>query len=145
MQSVTQVNILIVEDRIQDYGIIKEFLDIIGFKDYTHIEGINGLSEVIAVEKFDIILLDLCLPECTGIETLQRFQTSLADTPSKSAAIIVLTGVDDFSISKEAMKLGARDYLVKGEYGPNELQRSINFATFGKNNPKRKGTLGKIW
>jgi signal transduction histidine kinase len=72
---------------------------------------------------FDIILLDLLLPDSEGIETFLRVQEHGHDLP-----IVVLTGVDDEALAVETVQRGAQDYLVKGRVDDRILVRSLRYA-----------------
>ena len=72
---------------------------------------------------FDIILLDLSLPDSQGIESF----VALRDR-SQHIPIVVLTGSDDENLAILAMQQGAQDYLVKGQVDSNLLLRSIRYA-----------------
>ena len=69
--------------------------------------GLKRLSE----DRFDILLLDLMLPDSQGIDTFIRVQTQAPQIP-----IIVLTGLDNEVLAMEALRMGAQDYLVKGQF-----------------------------
>lgn len=69
----------------------------------------------------DVVLLDLNLPDCSGLETIRTCQT-LTDAP-----IVVLTGMDDESATQAAIESGAEDYLAKGG-PPALLHRAISYA-----------------
>ena len=71
----------------------------------------------------DVLLLDLSLPDATGVETVAR-----ASAASPGLAIIVLTGLDDEDTALRAMQEGAQDYLVKGKVDPALLGRAIRYA-----------------
>jgi diguanylate cyclase (GGDEF)-like protein len=77
----------------------------------------------LAVRKFDVVLLDLGLPESRGMETLEKILVHNLEVP-----IIVLTGQDDDHLGLEAIKEGAQDYLSKGQLDKNVLTRSIRYA-----------------
>jgi signal transduction histidine kinase len=84
------------------------------------------LSEGIALlgqESFAAVLLDLTLPDCSGGETIARVHAAAPRT-----AIVVLTGLDDETISLDAVKAGAQDYLVKGRFDGGLLGRSLFYA-----------------
>lgn len=71
----------------------------------------------------DLVLLDYRLGECTGLDLLKESQAEGVTTP-----IILLTGQNDRSIDMAAMQHGAADYLVKGEFTSQMLDRSIRYA-----------------
>ena len=77
----------------------------------------------IAGGDIDVILSDLGLPDCQGIETLKRLRKRAPDTP-----IIVLSGEDDPALEMAAIQEGAEEYLVKGEVERKLIVRSIRYA-----------------
>jgi diguanylate cyclase (GGDEF)-like protein/PAS domain S-box-containing protein len=68
--------------------------------------------------KPDIILLNLTLPDSTGIDTLLAIQNALPHTP-----VIILT--EEKSLAIAALQAGARDYLISGQFDPDTLERSV--------------------
>ena len=72
---------------------------------------------------FDVILLDLGLPDSQGLDTLRTVRGE-----HRQVAIVVLTGRDDEELALQALKEGAQDYLVKGELQPTTLHRAIRYA-----------------
>ena len=81
--------------------------------------GLKRLSE----ERFDILLLDLMLPDSQGIDTFIGVHTQTPQIP-----IIVLTGLDNEMLAMEALRMGAQDYLVKGQFDILLLARCIRYA-----------------
>ena len=79
-------------------------------------------------DNFDVVVLDLSLPDCPCDETLTRVTTAAARMP-----IVVLTGMDDESFAREIVKRGAQDYLVKGQFEPRLLSRALAYAIERKN------------
>jgi anti-anti-sigma factor len=71
----------------------------------------------------DIVLLDLSLPDSSGIDTFLAARTAAPGVP-----IVVLTGLDDEVIAATALQRGAQDYLVKGEVNQDWLCRAIRYA-----------------
>ncbi len=71
----------------------------------------------------DVVLLDLNLPDSTGLETFRAFHRAALQMP-----VVVLSGQDDVSLALEAVSLGAQDYLPKGEANRSSLARSIRYA-----------------
>src|ERR1700734_1164642 len=75
-------------------------------------------------EPFDVMLLDLSLPDADGLETVIRAHTQAPKVP-----IVVLTGHDDEALAVRAVRAGAQDYLVKGRLDGDLLVRSIRYAS----------------
>lgn len=81
--------------------------------------GVEQLSE----RRFDVILLDLGLPDSTGLDTLVSVVEATEFTP-----VVVLTGRDDRGLGVEAIQHGAHDYLLKDEVTAGVLIHSIQYA-----------------
>lgn len=81
--------------------------------------GLERLSEA----DVDVVLLDLGLPESTGLDTLATVVNATEFVP-----IVVLTGLRDEALGVEAIQRGAQDYLVKDEVTSDLLVRSIHHA-----------------
>lgn len=82
-------------------------------------EGVEAMKH----RTINLVLLDLSLPDSSGIQSLKTIQKMNDRIP-----IIVLTGVDDTELASEAIKQGAQDYLVKGKINKALLDRSIQYA-----------------
>jgi signal transduction histidine kinase len=92
----------------------------------TRVEVAESLEEGIALAlrtPFDAVLLDLGLPDSTGLATIEDFRKAVPRVP-----IIVFTGLDDLDTAVNALRVGADDYLVKGELNAETLRRSISYA-----------------
>jgi two-component system cell cycle response regulator len=74
-------------------------------------------------ESFDLVLLDLGLPESRGISTFTTMQAAAPEVP-----IIVLSGLDDEELALKAVRNGAQDYLVKGQVQGRSLVRAMQYA-----------------
>lgn len=120
-----KINILVVEDNLQDYIIFKEILGQIRdfFIHIEHAETLEQAIELVNSNVFDIIFLDLFLPDSFGQETFTSLQRGIIDTP-----IVILSGLSDKNIALEIVKLGAQDYIVKGEFDSNLLEKSIIYS-----------------
>ncbi len=119
------IYMLLIEDNTGDIRIIKELLK--EAKEFIFDLRIaeNFSKGLICIKEasFDIILLDLMLPDSSGIETLERMLDEISISP-----IIVLTGMDNMNLAIKAVKAGAQDYLVKGQIESNSLILSIFHA-----------------
>jgi len=73
--------------------------------------------------RYGVILLDLGLPDSSGLGTIQEIRSQSPDVP-----IVVLTGLDDEETGVEAIREGAQDYLVKGQSLEYVLIRTIRYA-----------------
>jgi PAS domain S-box-containing protein/diguanylate cyclase (GGDEF)-like protein len=89
----------------------------------THAERLDEGLKCLSMEKFDIVLLDLGLPDSQGLDALSRTSAQAPELP-----IIILTGLNDDSSALLAIRGGAQDYLVKGQIDTNLLMRSVQYA-----------------
>ena len=89
----------------------------------TQVELLSAGLERCGEVPFDVILLDLSLPDSQGLETFFAMHAHAGDVP-----IVVLSGYNDESIAVKAVQAGAQDYLVKGQVNDNLLVRSIRYA-----------------
>ncbi|MHA1104881.1 MAG: response regulator [Promethearchaeota archaeon] len=125
MTSKKTISVLIIEDNPGDARLIKEMLKEatqfdINLIEYSTLS--NGLEELIKNE-IEVILLDLNLPDCSGLNTISIIHEKVKNIP-----IIILTGRDDELLAIQSLKLGMQDYLVKGKIDPTLLERSILYA-----------------
>ena len=122
-------DILIVEDNAADARLIREYLADRAWPDLDgerpaidHVDRIEDAAETVT-EGFDIVLLDLGLPDSSGLSTLDRMLDASEATP-----IIVLTGLDDEQVGVGAVGHGAQDYLVKDDLTPRLLRQTLRNA-----------------
>jgi signal transduction histidine kinase len=120
-----KVSVLLVEDSDSDAALLIETLrETAG--DLFQVTALERLDEALRRVKttvFDVLLLDLTLPDSAGMET---FRTARASAPQ--LPIVLLTGVDDEAIGAEAMRQGIQDYLVKGRADGRQIARAIRYA-----------------
>lgn len=120
-----KLKILVVEDAPGDVFLIRFYLEELDPEYYEiyDIDNLNEAHKMISREAFDIILLDMNLPDSEGMLTLT---TTIEKFPDET--IIVMTGLSDEKIGVEAVKKGAQDFLVKGRLDSKALDSSIKFA-----------------
>ena len=120
------LNILLIDDNPADRKLTKltlaNALQAIEFVSETAGTLAEGL-ELLRYKKFDLVLLDLDLPDSHGLGTVERIYESYSDIP-----IVVLTGLADEEMGVQAIKKGASDYLVKGKSFRDSLIRSIRYS-----------------
>ncbi|MDP2939891.1 MAG: response regulator [Candidatus Omnitrophota bacterium] len=99
--------ILIVDDEVDVCQDIGHFLKM---KDYLVVTANSGKQalRLVVVERPDLILLDIRMPEMDGLECLRQIKTIDLDVP-----VIMVTCVTDVDIAKMALELGAKDYILK--------------------------------
>lgn len=79
--------------------------------------------DALAHQRFELVIVDLMLPDSEGLATLAAVRAA-----APGSAIVVITGQNDHRSAVEAMRLGAQDYLVKGEFTYPSLERAIRYA-----------------
>jgi diguanylate cyclase (GGDEF)-like protein len=114
-----------VEDSEADARLLKELLDEEGSAgiELKRVESFWDAKLSLERERYDAMLVDLGLPDSQGMDTMLRLQ---ADAPG--IPIVVLTGNKDDALAKKAVRSGAQDYLVKGEFSARSLKRSLSYA-----------------
>jgi sigma-B regulation protein RsbU (phosphoserine phosphatase) len=125
------LHVLIVDDDEDDYLITRDLLsDMTGARFLTDwVTGRDSALERMALgtvdsgTPYDFCLLDYRLGRFNGLEVLRD-----AIQQGFSAPIILLTGQDEASVDREAMQVGAADYLIKGHINAILLERSIRYA-----------------
>jgi len=119
------MKIMLIEDNPGDARLIRELLaEVRGA--LFHLEVAEYLAaglEQVARGDIDVILLDLHLPDSSGIDTLLSVKTQAPEVP-----IVVLTGLEDETMGVKAVQEGAQDYIVKGQVDSNLLMRCIRYA-----------------
>ncbi|HEX5057361.1 MAG TPA: ATP-binding protein [Gammaproteobacteria bacterium] len=120
-----KLDILYIEDD-EDHMIL--FMDVLSSIDsfaynIVHKESLGAGIEEVLSHHFDLVILDLGLPESQGLDTLSRFIAHCSNVP-----IVVLTTNEDLQLSVKAIKAGAQDFLVKGDITPNTLARALRYS-----------------
>ncbi len=130
------VRVLLVEDNPGDTRLICEMLaEARGAQ--IEVECIDRLSpglKRLAAGGIDVLLLDLSLPDGQGLDVCVRAHTQAPYVP-----IVVLTGLDDETMAAKTLRIGAQDYLVKGQVDSQLLFRSMRYAT------ERKRAEETLW
>jgi len=121
----TSLKYLMIEDNSGDARLIQEMLLEAGGAPFIS-ERVDRLSmglERLASGYFDVLLLDLALPDSQGLDTFNKVHTQSPQVP-----VVILTGLDDTSLAYKAVRNGAQDYLVKSQMNSNLLIRSMYYA-----------------
>jgi two-component system, cell cycle sensor histidine kinase and response regulator CckA len=120
------IRVLLVEDNPGDARLFTELVRDTGAGQWklVQVDRLSAALDRLRREPFDVMLLDLSLPDAEGLETLIRAHTEAPKVP-----IVVLTGHDDEALAVRAVRAGAQDYLVKGRLDGDLLVRSIRYAS----------------
>jgi two-component system cell cycle sensor histidine kinase/response regulator CckA len=118
------IKILLFEDDLADADLVGECLEQSNLSFEIHaVKCLADGLQALQAQAFDLILLDLSLPDSCGIATLQAVVGIIRDE-----VIIVLTGADDEELSFKTLQEGAQDYLCKDRLSGEVLRRSIRSA-----------------
>lgn len=117
--------LLLVEDNPGDVRLLRELLKEVTTTKFQIVlaEKLADIKACLESESFDLILLDLSLPDSQGLDTFIQVKIFAPTLP-----IIILTGLNDEHLAIEAMQAGAQDYLVKGKVDGDLLARSMRYA-----------------
>ena len=119
------IHVLLIEDNPIEQRLIQKSLAEVdpGSIRLTGADRLADGLELLRREIFDVLLLDLNLPDSMGLDTVRA---TLAYAPSMP--IVAISALDDRETALEAVALGAQDYLVKGEFDPPLLERTLRYA-----------------
>lgn len=127
------IKILLIEDNREDAIIIREMLKEtvnISFE-LKHVDRLKAGFESLFNDTFDVLLLDLNLPDSWGFDTFIRTYDQTPELP-----IVIMSGFDDEDVAVKAVREGAQDYLIKGQIDGRLLARSISYAIERKETEK---------
>lgn len=120
------IQVLLVEDNPGDVRLVHEMLREVDASEFElrHVATVREAVEVVSSDSdVDAVLLDLSLPDESGLNTLRRVVAA-----STTASVVVMTGAGDDELGLAAMREGAQDYLVKGQVNGRTLRRALRFA-----------------
>ena len=123
--TLSPINILLVEDSPSDAALLQESLshNEPGRFKFTQAETLAQALEYMRSAMFDLMLLDLSLPDSSGQATYLKARAAAPQLP-----LVVLTGVENESVGLEAVRCGVQDYLIKGQAYGRQTARSILYA-----------------
>ena len=119
------MRVLLIEDSAADARLIAEFLKgtlLYQFR-LTHVERLQEALQRLQTASYEVILLDLTLPDSAGLVSLEQLLTSSPSTP-----VLVLTNNNNPELAIEAVRRGAQDYLIKRQINHEVLVRSLRYA-----------------
>jgi two-component system cell cycle response regulator len=119
------IKVLLVEDMVMIAKINEQMLKKSPTNRYsvTHKVDLAGTIAALKADEFDVVLLDLNLPDSRDLDTLARVVETAPETP-----VIVLTASNDDEVGLKAVKVGAQDFLLKGDFNYLTLDRAIVYS-----------------
>ena len=120
-----RLNILLIEDNPGDARLVSEMLKECSTLHFemAYAGRLNEALKTLKEEKFDVVLLDLNLPDSQGLGGVERITAQEPEVP-----VIIFTSLDDETLGIQAVRKHAADYMVKGQINSNILVRSIRYA-----------------
>lgn len=117
--------LLLVEDNPGDAEYVSELLSTVPDESYriVTVPLLSEATKALRSMAIDVVVLDLRLPDCSGVDTVKGVRDTAQDVP-----IIVLTGTDDETVAYDCISAGAQDYLSKSEIRTQTLRRAIGYA-----------------
>ncbi|MBD1823124.1 response regulator [Cyanobacteria bacterium FACHB-DQ100] len=125
MIDIPLIKVLLIEDNPGDARLLQELLVEVRSARFEliQVERLSQGLQQLQAQSFDVILLDLSLPDAQGLETFIQLHQRDRNTP-----IVVITGLNDETLANHAVQSGAQDYLVKDQVTGDVLVRSIRYA-----------------
>jgi two-component system cell cycle response regulator len=124
------IRILLIEDNPRHAQLLQDALGeavpaVSGLQPYdlTHVPGLAEGLDRLSAREFDIVLLDLSLPEAPGLDALVRIRERHEDVP-----VIALTARGEDELAIQSLQAGAQDFLQKGKISGELLARAIRAA-----------------
>jgi FixJ family two-component response regulator len=119
------IHVLLVEDNSADMCRFRKLVNEVSSVCLTWktVDRLSTAQELLCTELFDIVLLELLLPDSEGLDTFIHLNPYAISLP-----IVVLTNLDDQWLAIQTVKAGAQDYLIKDEINGKSLMRSIRYA-----------------
>jgi signal transduction histidine kinase len=120
------MRVLLVEDNPVDAATLGDRLAEHAGESSIEMDHVSSLAELATrrdASDFDVLVLDLSLPDGFGAASIRKARTQVGEIP-----IVVLTADDNEQRSLEMLREGAEDYLVKGKYSADTLVRALRYA-----------------
>jgi signal transduction histidine kinase len=133
-----EVHILLIEDNAGDVELLREALDDVAEANYSvvHAGSMAEGTAKLSTDAFDVVLLDLSLPDTRGLATVRMLRAENDTTP-----VVVLTGLSDERTGLLALQAGAQDFLVKGNAPGDIVWRALRYAIERKRNEEQIRSL----
>lgn len=134
------MKLLLVEDNLEDADFLAASLRRHNVSDIelSHVTSLKDAVHQLRMQRFDVVLLDLHLPDGSGMECVDAIQAAEGSVP-----IVVLSGQDDEEFALSILNKGVQDYLVKWEGETRAILRAIRYAAERKRSELRLNYLAQ--
>lgn len=116
-------SVLLVEDDMADAALTESILHANGHFEISHLSSVTAAVDYLHDRSVDVILTDLTLPDARGFDSIVRLQRACPSAP-----LLALSGTRDESVARHAVRLGAQDFITKGEQERHGLPRGVRLA-----------------
>src|SRR5690242_19378400 len=106
------ISVLLIEDESEYAGLLNDMLNTSADAHFTpkHVSNLTAGFQQLALNPYDVVLLDLHLPDSDGEDSFTRISQKAPHVP-----IIIITSLDDRTFAASAVRMGVQDYLIKGK------------------------------
>ncbi|HTL07204.1 MAG TPA: PAS domain S-box protein, partial [Chitinophagaceae bacterium] len=124
MTVLKEIRVLVIEDNAGDFFLVQEYLSVSTPRfTITRASALKEALRILEGNLFDVILLDLSLPDSSGLRSVTAIIGAASSIP-----LLVFTGFNEEQYGMDSLKLGAQDYLVKDEISSSLLIKSILYS-----------------
>ena len=130
-QTTSDISILIIEDSPADQLLLELHLSETNLQvgEVVTVSTIEEATVLLRQQTFSLVFLDFFLPDSSGLQSFIELSHVNAKTP-----VIILSGLNDTELSIKAISVGAQDFLIKGEYTVQMLEKAVRYSIERKKN-----------
>jgi len=133
--------ILIAEDDYYIRDVYKEIFELSGYEVTVAVDGADALNKIKS-QPFDMILLDVMMPQLSGIDVLRALRGM--NSPVKSTPVYMITNLGQDQVIEEAFQSGMDGYIIKSQVTPQQLVDEINNFFANKAAQEQKVSTDKV-
>jgi len=140
--SIPSDKVLLIEDNAELAQLISHMLGRgpVSFFTSISLPRLDKAIERLHVGGISVAVLDLGLPDSSGLESLRRLRSDFPELP-----VVVLTALEDEAVAVQALREGAQDYLLKSEISCNTVVRAVRYAIERKRGDQANARLAAIF
>lgn len=125
VENINTHKVLLVEDNLYEVELVEELLCQKSVNEFSiiQVDSAHAALQQLSSEQFDSVLLDLNLPDSTGLDTLNLILSCKSVPP-----VVVITYLAEDHMADLALKMGAQDFLIKGEMTSDSLSKALHYG-----------------